>query len=159
MRVKLNSYTTKLIILQLTKALRLSYPSNIPQSTIWGLVHWFKITIKIKMDEMSIKIIPFNGKIEWWNMWSGKFVERSGIKGYDIILIFRIETLPDKAHENKYKVSTDMLWYLVKWHITRSYFINNKRSIFVFTKNKKIQTTQQICKKRVEKSQENLSQP
>ena len=38
------------------------------------------------MDKKSIRIIPFSGKKEKWRKWSGKFMEITVIKGYDILL-------------------------------------------------------------------------
>ena len=38
------------------------------------------------MDKNSIRIIPFSGNKEEWRMWWEKFMARSEIKGYYIVL-------------------------------------------------------------------------
>ena len=38
------------------------------------------------MDEKTLRIIPFTGEKEKWRMWSGKFIEIYGIKGYHFLL-------------------------------------------------------------------------
>ena len=53
------------------------------------------------MDEKSIRIIPFSGKKGKWNMWLAKFMARSGIRGYDILLKGDGETPADNAEETK----------------------------------------------------------
>ena len=50
-----------------------------------------------KIDKKSIRIIPFWGKKQNLHMWSGKFMGREGIKGYDIFLTGDAEMLEDNA--------------------------------------------------------------
>ena len=52
------------------------------------------------MEETIIRIIPFNGENEKLNMWSGKFLARSGRLGYDTILRDAVKPLADIVEEN-----------------------------------------------------------
>ena len=38
------------------------------------------------MDKNTTHITPFKGINEKWRMWSGKFMARSGIKGYYVLI-------------------------------------------------------------------------
>ena len=37
------------------------------------------------MEENIIRIIPFTKEKEKWSIWPGKFIARSGIKGYNVL--------------------------------------------------------------------------
>ena len=54
------------------------------------------------MEEKSTSITPFRRGREKWRMWSGKFLERPGRLGYDIILGITVET-PEYNKEEKTK--------------------------------------------------------
>ena len=55
------------------------------------------------MDENTIRIIPYTREKEKWCTWLVKFMARSGIKGYHVILIGAKEILSDDADEKKIK--------------------------------------------------------
>ena len=61
------------------------------------------------MDEKSIWIIPLTGEKEKWRMWSGKFMARAGIKGYDILLRGNMETPVGDTDKTKDKGVTATL--------------------------------------------------
>ena len=51
------------------------------------------------MDEKTIWIIPYTGE-KWWT-WSGKFMERAGIKVYYVLLTGDKKISADDAGETK----------------------------------------------------------
>ena len=53
------------------------------------------------MDENPIRITPFAGEKEKWCMWSGEFMARSVIKGYDVLLTGDKKILADDTDETK----------------------------------------------------------
>ena len=48
------------------------------------------------MYKRSTHIIPFTGEKEKWCIWSGKFMARSGIKGYYVLLTGDMKTRVEK---------------------------------------------------------------
>ena len=56
------------------------------------------------MDEKRIRIIPFAGEKDKWRMWSGNFMERSGIKVYNVLLTGDNKNPADDADKTKEKL-------------------------------------------------------
>ena len=64
------------------------------------LIRWcVQISEITRMDEKTIWIIPYTGE-KWWT-WSGKFMERAGIKVYYVLLTGDKKISADDAGETK----------------------------------------------------------
>ena len=55
------------------------------------------------MNEKTVRIIPFTGEKEKWCMWSVKFLARSGIKGYHVLLTGAKKIPADDKDKTKQK--------------------------------------------------------
>ena len=65
-------------------------------------------TKKYRMDEKSIRVVPFVGEKGKWRMWPGKIMARYGTKWYGVLLTGDRKILVNDSGKTKYEGVTEL---------------------------------------------------